>query len=229
MDRRIGWVIAAIAVLGGLIWFFTRSTDESVPVAERMDSVATTPETGVGADRVATSLENASAESRVATVSESVSRLSSPAPAVVEALPIDVSPGFEFLDTPASEMSDTNGMWPYWRRHQQLQSEARDEAWAPRMEAALRGGIQNALSARGLDAQRIELPVVECRSTGCEIQAVGYPEDNLQEGADLQLILPELLKGGLEHEIDMAGYGLMMSSREDQRLTYLAHLPRKMH
>jgi hypothetical protein len=145
--------------------------------------------------------------------------------AMGEALPIDVSPGFEYLSKPASEMTDTDAMWSQWRRHQKLQSEPREESWAPRMEAALRGGIQDSLTARGLDTQRIELPVVECRTNGCEIQAVGYYEDIKKPGVDLQLILPSLLTGSLGNEFD--GYSLMMSSRPDGRTTFLAQLPRK--
>jgi hypothetical protein len=124
-------------------------------------------------------------------------------------------------------MKDTDSMWSPWRRHQQLQSEARDEAWAPRMEAALRSGIQDTLTARGLDTQRIELPVVECRTNGCEIQGVGYSEDNLKPDVDLQLILPSLLRGSLAGEFDMDSFGMLMSSRPDQRITFLAQLPRK--
>ena len=95
------------------------------------------------------------------------------------------------------------------------------------MEAALRNGIQDSLTVRGLDTQRIELPVVECRTNGCEIQAVGDSEDNRKPGADLQLILPSLLRGSLGSEFDMEGYRLMMSSRSDRRITFLAQWPRK--
>jgi hypothetical protein len=143
-----------------------------------------------------------------------------------DVLPIDVSPGFEHLSIPASEMKDTDPMWSTWRRHQQLESEPRDEAWAPRMEAALRSGIQSSLTARGFDTQRIELPVVECRTNRCEIQAVGYPGDQ-QKGIDLQFILPPLVKGSLAGEFDLKGYSIMLSSRPDQRIMFLAHLPRR--
>ena len=63
--------------------------------------------------------------------------------------PIVVSPGFEFLSTP--DMEDTDGRYLQWRRHQQLQSEMRDPTWAPRVEAALRNGIEDALTAQGFD------------------------------------------------------------------------------
>jgi hypothetical protein len=95
------------------------------------------------------------------------------------------------------------------------------------MEAALRDGIQDSLSARGLDTQRIELPVVECRTNGCEIQALGYVEDNGKPGVDLQLILPSLLAGSLGSEFDLDQYSGQLSSRPDRRITFLTHLPRK--
>lgn len=117
-------------------------------------------------------------------------------------------------------------MWSPWRRHQQLESEPRDDTWAPRMEAALRRGIEGALTARGLDTERIELPVVECRTSGCEIQAVGYAMDNMKPGVDFQDILPALLKGSLGSEFDLAGFSLMVSPRADGRLTFLALMPR---
>ena len=86
-------------------------------------------------------------------------------------------------------------MWSPWRRHQQLESEARYETWAPQMEAALRGGIEEALTMRGLDTQRIELPVVECRTKACEIQAVGNAMDNMKPGVDFQDNLPAMRAG----------------------------------
>lgn len=95
------------------------------------------------------------------------------------------------------------------------------------MEAALRGGIQDSLTSRGLDTQRIELPVVECRTNGCEIQAIGYAQDNKKPGVGLQSILPSLFTGSLGSEFDMQGYSLMTSSRPDQRLGFLVLLLRK--
>jgi len=139
---------------------------------------------------------------------------------------IDVSPGFEVLSKRANTMKDTDPIRPTVRRHEQLQDEPRDESWSGRMETALRIGIQDSLTAKGMDTQRVELPVVECRATGCEIQALAYPEDNHKEGIDLQMILPALVSGPLSTEFD--GYPqMLMSSRPDGRTTVITHLTRR--
>jgi len=143
-----------------------------------------------------------------------------------ESHPIDVAPSFEFLAKPAAEMKDTDSMWTHWRRHQLLQSEPRDEAWASRIEAALRTGIQDALTAHGLDTQRIELLVVECRTSGCEIQAVGFAEDNRKD-VDLQVILPGLLADSLANDLDRDEFSILLTARPDDRVSFLAHMPRK--
>lgn len=93
------------------------------------------------------------------------------------------------------------------------------------MESALRHGIQDSLTAKGYDTQRIELPVVECRTNGCEIQALSYPEDLRAHVADLQMIVPALLRGNLGNELE--NFSAVHNSRADGRLTILVHLSRK--
>jgi len=122
-------------------------------------------------------------------------------------------------------MKDIDPLRPIVRRHEQLQDEPRDESWAGPMETALRSGIQDSLTAKGLDTQRVELAVIECRTTGCEIQALTYPEDNGKEGVDLQSVLPTLVSGPLKQEFD--GFPQMfLSSRSNGRITVIAHLSR---
>jgi hypothetical protein len=232
MDKRIVLSVVGAAAVMGVVWLTTRPSESGV-VAEQAPTagvpVTKTTDPVAGA---ATSFGSATgAAANPPTVSAEAPRVMQPGetvmtPATDEALPIDVSPGFEHLSTPAAEMEDTDPRWSTWRRHQKLQSEPRDEAWAPRMEAALRSGIQDSLTARGFDTQRIELPVVECRTTGCEIQAVGYSGDQ-KKGIDLQFILRSLLRGSLASEFDLEGYSIMLSSRPDRRVTILAQLPRK--
>jgi hypothetical protein len=231
MDKRIVFTIAAVAGVGSVIWLTTRS-GESGAVAEQASSVSApatvTPESmpdvapAIGDAGTTEGPPNARADAPVSMQGEAAS----PSRSMGEALPIDVSPGFEFLSKPAAEMEDTDSQWGNWRRHQKLQSEPRDESWAPRMEAALRSGIQDSLMARGLDTQRIELPVIECRTSGCEIQAVGFSQDNMKPG-DFQTILFSLLGGSLGSEFDQNGFNLTMSPRSDQRITFLAQLARK--
>ena len=124
-------------------------------------------------------------------------------------------------------MKDTDGDWSLWRRHQQLQSESRDEAWAPRIESALREGLQQNMLARGFNTERFELPVVECRTNACEIQAVGHVQDSRSGGVDFQQIMGTVMMSALGSEFEQDGYIMRMGSRPDGRMTFLAHLPRK--
>jgi hypothetical protein len=232
MDKRISLAIAGVAVIAAVVWLTTQRGEPGTMGAQapsadgsRSTSPPSTSDVGAkaaGADGMTTPAPKVSAESSAAVRSDA--GMSSKRAG--EALPIDVSPGFEFLKKPAAEMKDTDFMWSHWRRHQQLESEPRDEAWAPRMEAALRSGIQSALTAKGFDTQRIELPVVECRTNGCEIQAVGYAVDNMKD-ADLQSILPRVLNGALAGEFDMNAFSILLSSRLDDRIPFLVQLPRK--
>ena len=220
MNQRVV-LIAGVAAVVAAVWLTTR-TDESTAVVEQAPSngsAVTTPSDPVGgvpAPSVVTG--DTSSAGTPATLEMRV---------VSPPQPIEVSPGFEFLSTP--DMDDTDGRYPQWRRHQQLQSEMRDPTWAPRVEAALRNGIEDALTAQGFDTQRIVLPVVECRSTGCEIQALQYPADSMKNGADLQLILPPVLSDILRSEIDPDGTNMLLSTRPDERRAIFVELRRKMN
>ena len=209
MDKRIVLTLAGAAVVAAVVWLTTRPGDYGVQSERASSTNVTMPVTPPSTERVS-----------------SPAPMTPTTPTTGEALPIDVSPGFEYLSKPAAEMNDSDGGWFVWRRHQQLQSESRDEAWAPRMEAALRNGIQDSLTALGFDTQRIELPVVECRTTGCEIQAVGYPGDQ-KKGVDIQLLLPPLLQGSLAGEFDLDDRSMIFGVRQDQRLIVLTQLGRK--
>jgi hypothetical protein len=230
MSKPIVLAVAGIAIVVAIAWLTTRN-GEPAESAEQLSSPNTrqTAATDSGA-RIPTPLDTADRPLAIpakapAEVSMSSLSVAPPSQSAGETVPIDVFPGFEYLNKSAAEMTDTDGMWPTWRRHQQLQSESRDEAWAPRMETALRSAIQDSLVAKGFDTQRIELPVVECRTTGCEIQAVSYSQDVGRTPADLQKIVPDLLKGSLAGEFE--SFILMHRPLPDQRIGVLAHLPRK--
>jgi hypothetical protein len=230
MTKLIVLVLSGVAVLVAVVWLTTRVGDQAEAVEPTARTETGAPPAPTEAGPAADGSRTASSPNRPSVSAEAPAMQSegiSPSQAPSAALPIDVSPGFEYLNTPAAQMKDTDGSWPQWRRHQQLQSEPRDEAWAPRMEASLRSDIQNSLTARGVDTQRIELPVLECRTNGCEIQAVGYSADNGKPGLDLQLIMFSLLQGDLGNEFDRNGLSMSMSVRADQRLVFLVHLPRK--
>jgi hypothetical protein len=231
MDRRVAFLISGVTVLGALVWLTTRirpneSEVRQSPPRDLAESTAPVPAAANPPISAVRTSEDAPASPGYDAAAVPIAANQS-AHAAGGPLQIDVSPGFEFLDRTPAEMKDTDPMWSSWRRHQQLESETRDEALAPRMEAALRDGVEDALTMRGFDTQRIELPVVECRTNACEIQAVGYAIDNMKPGVDFQSVLAAVLRGNLGSEFDLAGFGLLMSPRADGRLTFLALIPRK--
>jgi hypothetical protein len=233
MTKATYWAIGAGALLA-VVWLVARR-QESAPAGSVPDATAGAPSASPMASsdtrKPGTSTEAGSRPSSIpspsVTPSASAAGASTALPVAGNAMPIDVSPGFDYLSKPAAEMKDTDAMWGAWRWHQKLQDEPRDEAWAPRVEAALRQGVLDILTAKGLDTQRIELPVIECRTSGCEIQAVGYLQDSMQEGFDYQQVLGGILAGPLGNEFDLNNHVSRMSTRSDNRVVILTHLPRK--
>jgi hypothetical protein len=234
MDKRILWSIIVVLAIA-VTWLATHprpsaDADQTASASESpaahmalsADAHPTSPGDGINSSAEAAAKTGGTPPNALASPVTALAPAAGSAAATGDALPIDTSPGFEYLDTPVPE---TNSLWPILRRHQQLQSEPRDDAWAPRMEDALRTGIQDFLTAQGFDTQRIELPVIECRSNGCEIQAVGYPEDLGKSPADLQRIFPSLLKGDLGNELHE--FSALHRSRNDHRVLILVHLSRK--
>lgn len=221
MSKPIYWAIGAGVVLA-IVWFISRE-DEATCSA---DAAVSVPAANAEGDRA-----NASAKPVISAQQEAIAPVvgaGSPKPQSIneDAHNIAVAPGFELLSKGANTMKDIDPLRPIVRRHEQLQDEPRDEVWSERMEAALRGGIQDSLTAKGLDTQRVELPVVECRTTGCEIQALAYPEDNGKEGVDLQRILPTLVFGPLKGEFETFP-SMFMGDRSDGRTTVIVYLARK--
>jgi hypothetical protein len=244
MDRRMSVAIAGAAVVGAVLWLTMRrgetealASHDAVPGGEATGDVTATSATTASSTTPAISATSATSPTNAPPArakdqspipaTHAASPDASPADRASPSLPIDVSPGFEMLSTPASEMKDTDGDWSLWRRHQQLQSESRDEAWAPRIESALREGLQQNMLARGFTTERFELPVVECRTNACEIQAVGHVQDSRSGGVDFQQIMGTVMMSALGSEFEQDGYIMRMGSRPDGRMTFLAHLPRK--
>jgi hypothetical protein len=234
MSKPVVFSILGVGVIGVVVWLAMRAGD-SAALAEKAAADVLAPATRAHPEDSASVNGNAatSATPQPAAAAERAAPLAVKQDGAVlvdspgAALPIDVSPGFEYLAKPAAEMSDTDSQWTLWRRHQQLQSEPRDDSWAPRMEAEFRRGIEDALTAAGLDTQRIELPVVECRTRGCEMQAVGYSADNRNPKADFQIIVLSLLREKMGDEFDLQGVILSMSPRSDGRIAFLVQVPRK--
>lgn len=148
-----------------------------------------------------------------------------PSPVAESALPIDVTPGFELLATRTSSLKDTDPRKPLLLRHEELQAEPRDPAWSPQMEATLLKGFQDLLTEAGVDIHRVELPVVECRRSGCEIQAIGFREDVKDKNTNIQLIVARMLAGPLRSELE-SPFGTM-SKLPDGRVGYIVLLNRR--
>ena len=145
----------------------------------------------------------------------------------VHSTPIDVSPGFELLLAPVVEPSDINPASIAVRQHRRLIAEERDAAWAARVEPRIRSYIEDALTAQGLNPQRIEPAVIECRMTACELQLIGPDEDNLNPARDPQDLIPRMVRGPLFADFDSQDLSMRMFALPDGRIGYLAFLPRK--
>jgi hypothetical protein len=231
MNKPVVFSILGAAAIGAGFWLAMRGADPAAAEKSATNALAATPAPLAG--EATEDGRAARATGQPATAGESAAPLAtnrdatSPPDSQSAALPIDVSPGFEFLVRPAREMSDTDPQWTTWRRHQQLESEPRDDNWAPRMETEILRGIEDSLTAAGLDTQRVELPVLECRTHGCEIQAVGYQADNRNPKADFQIIVQSVLRERLGDEFELQGLMVDMSIRPDGRIVFLVQVPRK--
>jgi hypothetical protein len=142
--------------------------------------------------------------------------------------PIDVSPGFESLLAPTTDPPDTSPSSAIVRRHRQLLTEVRDDEWAGRVEPDIRAYVEKSLTAQGLDPQRIQLSVVECRTTGCEIQAatVAQIEDGMKPN-EPQMLFGRMVRGPLAGDFDPRDVMVMVTTLPDGRHGYVAFLPRK--
>lgn len=211
MSKPIYWAIGAGVALA-IIWMVIGGK-ESLPDPAPVANAAAHAET------LAAKPETAAPDKPVNTAS------AIPAALANDALPIDVTTGFELLNTKASSLKDTDPTKALLLRHEELQSQPRDTDWSEQMETTLRQGFQDSLMATGVGSHRVELPVVECRVTGCEIQAIAFREDIRNQGANVQLIVAKLLTGPLGSELDNP-HG-RMSGLPDGRVSYIILLDRR--
>jgi hypothetical protein len=234
MRNTVYAVLIALTAFGSGVWW-ARHVDRA-PVAVTVPQRVSQPEVVRQGEP--------SAATRVPTNVE-VSRAKIPEPAMTheplpraefaaatagrrDAPPIDISPGFEAVLAPTSEVAadrDNPAGIPV-RQHLKLQMENRDRSWADRVESDIRAQVRNELMAQGADPQRIELPVVECRTSGCEVQAIGYPEDAVKN-RDFQLILPKVMRDAMGADFDSRGLTMMVTSVPDGRMGYIAFLSRR--
>jgi hypothetical protein len=113
------------------------------------------------------------------------------------------------------------------RRHRKLSAEERDEAWATRVEPAIRDYFEKRFVAQGLAPQRIEFVVLECRTSGCEIQAAGPPEDGGKPALDPQFLLNTMVVGPFAQDFEAGNILMFSTTLADGRRGILAFVSRK--
>lgn len=238
MRNSVYAILIAVAAFSSGVWWARHHDDRAAVGTAVSQRAATGPEVVRSDERSKTTHSPSGVKVSRAALLESTrtperaSQTESPAAVVVvrrtDAPPIDVSPGFETVLAPASDVAtdrDNPAGIPV-RQHLKLQAEIRDAGWSDRVESEIRAQVRSELMARGADPQRIELSVVECRTSGCEIQALGYPEDT-GKGRDLQGILPKLMRDQMAADFDAKGLTMMVTSVPDGRMGFIAFLSRK--
>ena len=102
---------------------------------------------------------------------------------------VPITPGFERL---LARAPDSIVNYPAATLHARLGAEVRDNAWAAATEDEIKTSVDGYLDQHGFDRHTIEVPVVRCGSTICEIQAQG-PLDGTPR--DWQQVVPYLMQG----------------------------------
>lgn len=228
---RAGIAIISIFAAGllGVLWLRHESSQSLASVeapphssSEHMQEAAAQSEVG--------SLEAVKSESGgplVSTSSRAASG-SSVDPSSRASVPaIDVTPGFEAYLAETATGADSGVGALLAQQHKQLNKQPRDEAWADRMEREMREYVQNRLIQQKLDPQRIELSVIDCRTAGCEVQAIGRPEDSGNPQRDFQFFVRGMTEGPLYSELDSKSAMTLSFSLPDGRVGYLTFLERK--
>lgn len=232
MPKLTATVLVVVLAIMALLWLYTQpdpvpefpepdrggasaqpnvaETGLATPVASRRQAVHAAPAADPGAPTIDSAQTDPSAE--------------------VDALgaqntnetAIPITPGFETLLEPSAR---TRSRAPSVtiEQHERLLAEGRDEEWAGRIESAIRSFFESSLTAQGLDAHRIELPVIECRTTLCEAQAIGAAAD-ANSTLNAQSLATQMVHGPLASDFsDSASdtFGL-----PDGRIGYLVFLTR---
>ena len=109
--------------------------------------------------------------------------------------------------------------------HARIAAEGRDAAWADQAEEEIRTYVEGYLDQHGLDRHSIELDVVHCGATLCEIQAQAYQDDVGRAARDWQRVVPELMQGPFSQ--DFHDVSTMVFSLENNRAGYVMFLNRK--
>lgn len=110
---------------------------------------------------------------------------------------IPITPGFEQALAP-SPGSITNAH-DAASVHERLIAEERDDAWAESMEGQIRTFVDGYFDQRGLDRHTIDLAVVRCGATICEIQSEGMADGSPR---DWQRVGFELIQGPIGQDFN---------------------------
>jgi hypothetical protein len=147
-----------------------------------------------------------------------------PVPAADEDLgTIPITAGFErvLIRRPDSGAS----LNPAADLHARIAAEGRDIPLADQAEEEIRTYVDGYLDQHGLDRHSIELDVVRCGATLCEIQAQGYQDDVGRTVRDWQRVVPELMQGPFSQ--DFHDVSTIVFSLENNRAGYVTFLSRK--
>jgi hypothetical protein len=136
---------------------------------------------------------------------------------------IPISPGFErvLIRRPDSGAN----LDPAADLHAQIAAEGRDTVWADQAEEEIRTYVDGYLDQHGLDRHSIELGVVHCGVTICEIQTQGYQEDVGRSVRDWQGVMLELMQGPFSQDFHYVS--TLVFSLENNRAGYVTFLNRK--
>jgi hypothetical protein len=138
--------------------------------------------------------------------------------------PIPITVGFEHeFATEDGADADLN---PVPARHAKLQAEARDPDWADSTEQGIKNTLQDFLDENGIDRHDVELTVVRCGTTMCEIQVVGQADGATH---DWQMVLPQLLQGSLGQDFKLRLTTTMVFGLPDGHDGFVTYLTRKVN
>ncbi len=95
------------------------------------------------------------------------------------------------------------------------------------MEPGIRGYFEKQFAAEGVDPQRIQFAVIECRTSGCEIQAAGPVQDSGKPELDPQVLVRKMILGPFANDFESNNTLMTSTTVADGRIGYIAFVSRK--
>ena len=139
--------------------------------------------------------------------------------------PIPVTPGFEALLSPGEPPPPGTPGALILEQHAKFSTESRDVAWTSRVDGVVREMVEGELLKGGLDPHRIDVSVIDCVDSLCELQATMPTEDSLKP-YDFQFVVGRAIQGPLANEFDLRGMAIHRHDIPGGRTGYLVFLPR---